>query len=519
MSSPLGLINYGNDITYRSSRTMFSGDAFSFVDKKKSSMAPNDHKSEYRSNGIYNTSIPSIIEHCKNYPLMRLKYSDFAYLKNLGVYSNNRLIIARRFTAPVGDDLTNIKGENIDLMSTLISWVPPDDESFFNMTFNEKWTDTDEASFKDILNTIGKGIGGENGFLSKMGDMAESAANVVPLHGFTEGIQLEIMNKLGITDRDRNTIPAGDPNIIKQSRHRQLVGDGKSGSGLESKFQVVIKTEYEQKFIKGVDPTSVFLDVIGNALRFGTSESTFYLNSNFANSTSKFLNNLKEGKLWDALKEMVSALGDVIGAVADKIIETLTNPPSDPEGGGGIISAISDLIKAGVTTIINKYFIKLTAIVQALTGEPSGCWHVTMGNPKWPTFVSGDMVCDSVKVDFGNIMAFNDMPSNIKIEATLSPARNLGAQELFQKFVAGRPRTYTSIKKGYYENFKREMSAEEKAKLDAQTKAASDKYNEEVAKDKKINDYAKTLDGDDKTKYDKLSRDDKYLVATGQKSL
>jgi len=46
---------------------------------------------------------------------------DFAYLKDVGVYPNNRIIICRRFDSAVGNDLTQVADEPI---STIISWIP-----------------------------------------------------------------------------------------------------------------------------------------------------------------------------------------------------------------------------------------------------------------------------------------------------------------------------------------------------------------------------------------------------------
>ena len=98
------------------------------------------HKDE-----IYDTSITSLIEHTKREGMeaMRLTAADFAYLKNLGVYPNNRLIIARRFPAGVPNDLTSIKTPP---MSTLISWVK-DGEDFISVSYSEEWKEA-SASFE-----------------------------------------------------------------------------------------------------------------------------------------------------------------------------------------------------------------------------------------------------------------------------------------------------------------------------------------------------------------------------------
>ncbi len=53
--------------------------------------------------------------------------------------------------------------------------------------------------------------------------------------------------------------------------------------------------------------------------------------------------------------------------------------------------------------------------MQALSGTPSGYWHCTIGNPKKPFFSCGDLITTSVTLSFGKVLAYNDLPSTIKI--------------------------------------------------------------------------------------------------------
>jgi hypothetical protein len=52
-----------------------------------------------------------------------------------------------------------------------------------------------------------------------------------------------------------------------------------------------MECEYEQKFISGVDPTITYMDILSNALRFGTSNSYDYgLSGKFAGKLKKWVN-------------------------------------------------------------------------------------------------------------------------------------------------------------------------------------------------------------------------------------
>jgi hypothetical protein len=53
----------------------------------------------------YDLTTTNIIERLSGITAMKLKYADFAYCRDFGVYPNNRLIICRKFGGPVPDDL------------------------------------------------------------------------------------------------------------------------------------------------------------------------------------------------------------------------------------------------------------------------------------------------------------------------------------------------------------------------------------------------------------------------------
>ena len=103
---------------------------------------------------VYNISTSNIIEQLQGYPCMRLKFADFAYCRDYGVYPNNRLVVCRRFQAPMIDDLTLAGKDNgSEPISTLISWAP-DTEAILSFNFGEVWVEA-QASFKELLNDVG----------------------------------------------------------------------------------------------------------------------------------------------------------------------------------------------------------------------------------------------------------------------------------------------------------------------------------------------------------------------------
>lgn len=396
---------------------------------------------------VYDTSILNIIEKLSPCPRAALKAQDFAYLKNLGVLPNNRLMIARRFHNPVKDNIMDTKGESPK--SVLISWNP-EGTDFLSFDFGEVYEEAD-ADFTEVINGLGKGLG----------EKISSGFDAIPLPGFTEIWQRKLFEELGILEKGSSSdlLPSGNPNIIKQAKQRKTIGSGKAGSGLKCTITIKMEVEYEQKFISGIDPTIAWMDILSNTLSFGTSNSSTYgLSSTFTKkldrwtSDPKFLlldimeslqssfKSIKES-LDSLVKGIIPAINDALEGGLAAAIKTKASKALDQLG-----NVLIDTLKS----VVKKYKIEIIGIANALSGSPSTPWHITIGNPLRPIFSSGDMLTESVTVKLGSTLAFNDLPSSIKVDFSLRNARPLGMQEILAKFNNGHLRV-TQVKQDFVE--------------------------------------------------------------------
>lgn len=405
----------------------------------------------------YNISISDIVDYTSKHKSMKLSFHDFAYLKNVGVFPNNRLIVARRFASGVGNDLTSIQSEPL---STLISWVP-DGADFIDVSYSENWEQS-EASFSDVLTDIGKNITASLDQKGTLGVDAGRMFNAIALPGFMDGIQYEVLNKMGITEAGIGNSPLGNPNLIRKSMRRSTVEPEKAGTGLEASFSVKMTVEYEQKYIQGVDPSLVYLDILQNALTFGTSDASFQFNSAFASGSGDIIKDIISGDIkaiGRAIEKFVTILLDALHKIALELkgaLAGIINPPTTDNQNktdifDRLINFVGDADRSTIGHVVSIYKVRLIGIVNSLTGTPSTPWHITIGNPKRPLFSSGDMLCKDVSLTLGKSLSFNDLPSYIKIEFTLTNARPLGAQEIFNRFNTGRGRSYARINKSYVE--------------------------------------------------------------------
>jgi hypothetical protein len=379
-------------------------------------------------------------------------------------------MIARRFAAPTGDNIMiKKKPTEIGSLATLITWVP-ESEDFLNISFGEEWMEA-EADFKGVLSGLGEDLG-----IGNLGGIGGAAGNIVPLPGFTEIFQRQFLASLGLLESNsKNMIPAGNPNLIKQAKMRKTVGYSEAGSGLTCTVQVKMLCEYELKYISGIDPTIVWMDLIGTILRFGTSESENYgLSKSVSAKLIRWANNpqslLKEvfssiksaisGIVEEVTKKINEIFDDAIAAADKATEEQKADPPAEPDphapaneekaASMKILDSISKILGDVSEGLIQKYRVKIIGIVNALAGLPSTPWHLTIGNPMRPIFCSGDMLTKSVSLKLGPQLAFNDLPSSITVEFTLENARALGMQEIMGKFNSGYLRSI-DVQKTYYE--------------------------------------------------------------------
>ena len=79
-----------------------------------------------------------------------------------------------------------------------------------------------------------------------------------------------------------------------------------------------------------------------------------------------------------------------------------------------------------------------------LTGAPIGEWHLVVGNPCNPIAMIGNLICEKVKIDFGEALGPDDFPTSIKAVFTLKHARDRERGEIESIFNRGDGRLYQS---------------------------------------------------------------------------
>ena len=138
--------------------------------------------------------------------------------------------------------------------------------------------------------------------------------------------QRQFLTKLGLyEDTAENSIPAGNPNLIKSAKRRKTIGYSEAGAGLKAGISIKMNCEYELKYISGIDPSIVWMDLLGMILRFGTSSSENYgLRKDVAAKLIGWANN-PDTLIRDVVKAIKDAITDVVKEVTAAINKIYTN--------------------------------------------------------------------------------------------------------------------------------------------------------------------------------------------------
>ena len=83
----------------------------------------------------------------------------------------------------------------------------------------------------------------------------------------------------------------------------------------------------------------------------------------------------------------------------------------------------------------------VVAIQSLLTGESTGEWHITVGNPSNPIIMIGNLKLEGTDIELYGPLGVDDFPTKLKVTCKLSPARPRDRTEIMGMF-SRNTRTY-----------------------------------------------------------------------------
>lgn len=387
-----------------------------------------------------NPTAATIIRKCRANGGVGYQYNsgDFAYCKFYGKIPNNYMVTLRRFPTPCEDDIINatvldksgkpLKKEQADI-ARAITWMSEASENKlseilkFSVGFN--WQDLDSKIQQ--INPQEPDRGAVGGFLNNspfLSNIENTARGVSPF----QAAKTEAMGSGW--DPLLETYPnhaLGPYNVIKNVRVRE------EGLTFEQEFKLVF--HYDLRSIGKVNPKLAMLDVMGNMLVLT------YNNAPFWGGAARYTSSGTVKKPFGDMAKLFS--GDFKGYFSS-ITKDFSSGAKNLFSGGlveGMKNFGSNLLGGSLMNLFGKP--NGTEAVKAfLTGDSTGAWHVTVGNPLNPIAVIGNLTCTSSDFEFDGPLGYEDFPSKLKVTVTLKPGRYRDKGDIESMFNAGRGRIY-----------------------------------------------------------------------------
>ena len=386
----------------------------------------------------------------------RYNYSDFALAKYFNKIPNSMLITLRRFAYPAADDIISPKqmgedGNMVDLMqpdiARAVTWLgeAPGNSMAEILKFSHGfgWKEA-ESEMQTITSPSREASAGKFGSMVNNSKVLSAMANGAAGRGAVES---NARDQNADFDQFSNTYPNhvfGPLNVIKKVLIRE--------QGLNFSQEFSLRFEYELRSFEGANPKLMMLDQLSNLLALTYNNAPFWGGSvryiGGGGGAAKPLGNLNKLKSGDYLGfagSIVEDMGKLFGGAL--------------KGGGNAFDALLKGDASGALAALkdNKMINNLIggpamemfntpqgaqAAASLLTGDPTGNWHLTIGNPLDPIMVIGNLAMTDCEITFEGANSVQDFPEKLVAVIKLKPGRPRDKAEIESMFNSGRGRFY-----------------------------------------------------------------------------
>ncbi len=423
------------------------------------------------------------------------QYQDFVFCKHWNKIPNNRLITLRRFASPTYDNLNFPTKENsgtitMHPVATALTYFGEGTNNslseLLKFTAGYGWKDA-EGNVWEVTGTapsvseVEKGVGwnkilstGVSTFGTILGMMGENKGEGNENFDFNAAKSLPPDPYRTGPYSNRILGPVNKINTVKQ---RDNTGLKFSMTGLSLKF------DYVARPIGNINPKAALLDCLANFLTLGYSSAVWFGGSHrfmINPTTYPFTDNKARQALWEGkllgengaarllvknYKEKMqeglqnkTGVGNIFSTLADTAASLMGElfQSMGLGGKGGILGAATNFLtgrgeKNTAAGNMSKNIEQMVASsIQAkvgpvpyldnmysiLTGEPTGDWHLVIGNPMNPIAEIGNLICKDISVTFSDELGPDDFPigftATINLEHAM-PRDKDGIEAMFNK--------------------------------------------------------------------------------------
>jgi len=404
---------------------------------------------------LINPTVSKIIEitsqNTENYGY-RYQYSDFALAKYYNKIPNNLLITLRRFAFPAPDDIVTTRGIGPDGkmedlqqpdIARAVTWIgeAPGNNIGEILKFNHGFGWKTETANVQTIESRNKESTGKLGNFIQNSKIASAVVNAA---AGKDALDSNAAQQNAGYDSFSNTYPNhifGPLNIIKDVLVRE--------QGLKFEQQFSLKFEYELRAFEGANPKIMMLDQLANILALTYNNAPFwggsvrYVGDGAVSKPLGNLSKLREGDYSGFIGSIFSDFGKMVGG---------------KDGIGGMGGTAKDILSGDFGALKSNKFLNNMlggsmmemlntpqggqAVASLLTGDPTGQWHVTIGNPLNPIMVIGNLVLEDCEIVFDGPTGIQDFPERMTVTIKLKPGRPRDKAEIESMFNSGRGRFY-----------------------------------------------------------------------------
>lgn len=440
----------GNEALFNRYNTFFYSGNYGFNGSKNVNLFEDGRNWNYQE--IHrNPTASKLIEWSRQGNTNSIEYNwqDFLWCKYYGKVPNNYMITLRRFGAPVNDNLINPQAGNFPDIGRLIGYMDGEQNKLEDLVkFSVKLNWKEFTSSIQTLDSQGyNGLNSSNGggkILGKILEATDTRGSNVARRGENASNHDPYSNE---TNRTLGPIDVIDK---MQTRERGLTFDQ----------DIKVVFEYEMRSIDGINEKVAFLDLLMNVLQVTYSRGEFWGGAIRYTGGARTSNPLagQEGMAKLANGDYGGFLSDLSNGFFNRINE-LTGGANlfSLEGIGNALKSVGgNIASRAIGGQLDKMGRpQVQATMALLTGEDTGQWHLTIGNPTRPILSLGNMILQDTEIQFGGPLNKDDFPTKLTVSCSLKPARPRDRDDVQMMFVPNnKERIYSSaldyLKTTYY---------------------------------------------------------------------
>lgn len=377
-------------------------------------------------------------------PAFTYEYADFALCKYYGKIPNDFLLTLRRFPMPIEDDIVNVqaldaKGNKFTKatadLARAITWMSEATgnklEDILKFKVSTAWEEV-ESKIQEIDSSGSKG--------GEAGSMIVGSSLLSGIYGAANGLGAAgTANAKSGFDATKGTYPNhvfGPINIIKKVAVRQ--------QGLDFSNDIELNFSYDLRQLKGVNPRVAFLDLMSNLLVLTYNNGNFWGGSVRYTGGSGVFNK----PFGDASKIKSGDFGGFLSGLLGSALKGIGNIAADISQNGLMGSKLGNNLIGGRLMEMFNTPQGAEAVNAFLTGDATGQWHLTVGNPLNPIAVMGNLYCDAADFQFGGELSYDGFPTELSVKISLKHGRPRDKADIESMFNGGRGRLYLTPQGG-----------------------------------------------------------------------